>query len=244
MRRVSLFITCLADVFYPQVGQSVVEVLERCGVSVDFPQKQTCCGQPAYNSGYHSEARLAAINTIEAFADSETVIAPSGSCVSMIRHYYPTLFQNDPEWQSQAIELANKTYEFTEYLVQVLGIQDLGAAFPAKAAFHSSCHMSRGLGLNEEPRQLLQKVEGLVVEDLPYCQDCCGFGGTFSAKMSEISEAMVDEKIKHFESTGASVLIGADLGCLMNIEGRMHRLGRTAEVLHVAEILAKGRGNS
>lgn len=239
--KASLFITCLADVFFPDVGKSVVDVLESCGVEVDFPAAQTCCGQPAYNSGFHQDARKAAKQMIEAFETSESVVAPSGSCAAMIRHYYPGLFKDDPVMQARAEALAAKTYEFSEYLVQVLGVTDFEADCEAEATYHSSCHMARGLGITEEPHTLLQNVKGLRMHDLPYCQDCCGFGGTFAAKMSEISEAMVDEKIKHIESTGAELLIGSDMGCLMNIGGRLRREGKNIAVRHVAEVLAEGR---
>ncbi|MBP1935066.1 (Fe-S)-binding protein [Ammoniphilus resinae] len=238
--KVSLFITCLADVFYPKVGMNVVEVLRSYGVEVDFPQDQTCCGQPAFNSGYHKEARESARQLIKAFADSPMVVTPSGSCASMIRHYYPDLFKDEPEWKERAIELADKTYEFSEFLVHVLKVEDIEAKFPAHATYHHSCHMSRGLGLKGEPIKLLGQVEDLEMEDLPYCNDCCGFGGTFAAKMSDISEKMVDEKIKNIETTGADVLIGSDMGCLMNIGGRLRRLGKEVRVMHVAEVLAEG----
>ncbi|UFJ38934.1 (Fe-S)-binding protein [Brevibacillus humidisoli] len=238
--KVSLFITCLADVFFPEVGKSVVEVLERQGVEVDFPQAQTCCGQPAYNSGYQREAKEAAKQMIKAFASSQYVVAPSGSCAAMIRHYYPRLFEQEPEWRNQAEELAKKTYEFSEFLVRVLGAAELDACYPATAAYHQSCHMCRGLGIQEEPLKLLQSVEGLEQKELPYAQDCCGFGGTFASKMSSISEAMVDEKIRHLEETEASLLIGSDMGCLMNIAGRLQRTGKSIRAMHVAEVLAKG----
>ncbi|GEN36421.1 (Fe-S)-binding protein [Aneurinibacillus danicus] len=238
--RVSLFITCLSDVFFPNVGQSVVKVLERYGAQVDFPQAQTCCGQPAYNSGYHREAREAARHMIDVFADSNYVVAPSGSCVAMIRHYYPELLKEEPTWREKAEALAKKTYEFSEFLVQVLQVDRIDASLHASATYHHSCHMSRGLGIKEEPAALLEQVNGLEMEELPYCQDCCGFGGTFAAKMSTISEAMVDEKIKHIEETGANVLIGSDMGCLMNIGGRLRRTGKDVQVMHVAEVLAQG----
>lgn len=240
LMKVSLFITCLADVFFPQVGKSVVDILEHCGVEVDFPEGQTCCGQPAYNSGYQKETREVAKQMIEAFAHSEYVVTPSGSCASMVRHYYPEMFQDEPEWRERAASLAAKTYELTEFLVRILGVTDVGAELCEKATFHQSCHMSRGLGIKDEPLALLSHVNGLTVKELPYCQDCCGFGGTFAAKMSPISESMVDDKIKHVEATGANLLIGADLGCLMNIGGRLRRVGKDIQVMHVAEVLAKG----
>lgn len=238
--KVSLFITCLSDVFFPHVGKSVVEVLEENGCEIDFPEEQTCCGQPAYNSGYHDEAKEGAKQLIKAFRHSQYVVTPSGSCASMIRHYYEDLFKDDPEWYPGAVDLARKTYEFSEFLVKVLGITDVQAKFEAKATYHHSCHMSRGLGVKEEPIKILNNVEGLQLEELPYCNDCCGFGGTFAAKMTPISEAMVDEKIKNVESTGAEILIGSDMGCLMNIGGRLRRTGKDIKVKHVAEILAEG----
>ena len=238
--KVSLFITCLADIFFPQVGKNVVEILEHCGAEVDFPERQTCCGQPAYNSGYQKEAREAAKQMIQAFAHSEYVVTPSGSCASMVKHEYVEMFRNDPEWQQKAVQLAAKTYELTDFLVNVMRVDDLGSQCPRKATFHASCHMSRGLGIKQEPLLLLSRVRGLELEALPHCEDCCGFGGTFAAKMSPISQAMVDEKIRNIESTGADLLIGADLGCLMNIGGRLRRQGKDIEVMHVADVLAKG----
>lgn len=233
---VSLFITCLGEVFYPNVGKDVVEVLERFGCNVEFPKGQTCCGQPAYNSGYRKEAILAAKHMIKAFEGSEYVVTPSGSCAAML-HEYKSLFNDNPEWRVRAEALAYKTYEFTQFLVEVLKIEDVGAKYPAKATYHTSCHMTRLLGVEDAPFKLLKHVEGLEMEPLKNCHDCCGFGGTFAVKMASISEQMVDEKIRHTEATGADVLIGADSGCLMNIKGRMDRLGKPIEVMHIAQIL-------
>lgn len=238
--KVALFITCLADAFYPKVGMSVVNVLQKLGVEVEFPKEQTCCGQPAYNSGFHKDAMKAAKQVILAFENSETVVTPSGSCAAMIHHYYPVLFESDPVWRDKAQNLADKTHEFSDFLVNVLKVEDLNAKLESTATYHHSCHMIRGLEIEEEPIALLSQVEGLTVKELPYCKDCCGFGGTFAAKMSDISERMVDEKIKNITSTGASVLIGSDLGCLMNIGGRMRRTGKEIEIMHVAEVLEKG----
>lgn len=238
--KVSLFITCLSDVFFPEVGKNVVEMLERYGVEVDFPKEQTCCGQPAYNSGYQKDAKEAAQHMIKQFEASEYVVGPSGSCVSMVRHYYPELFKDDPEWHRKSVALAKKTYEFSEFLVRVLGVTELASKLEGTCTYHHSCHMARGLGVKEEPTKLLSQVEGLELKELPYSEDCCGFGGTFATKMSDISQAMVDEKVRHIESTGANILIGSDMGCLMNIAGRMRRTGKEIQVMHVAEILAKG----
>lgn len=238
--KVDLFITCLADAFYPQVGMSVVNVLERLGVDVEFPKEQTCCGQPAYNSGYQKDAMKAAKQVILAFENSETVVTPSGSCAAMIHHYYPKMFVGDPVWRDKAQSLADKTYEFSDFLVNVLKVENVNAKLESLATYHHSCHMIRGLEIQEEPSALLSQVEGLTVKELPYCNDCCGFGGTFAAKMSDISERMVDEKINNIISTEAKILIGSDLGCLMNIGGRMRRTGQDIEIMHVAEVLDKG----
>ena len=238
--KVSLFITCLSDVFFPQVGKSVVEIMNQCGVELDFPEGQTCCGQPAYNSGYQEDAKLAAKQMIKAFEHSEYIVTPSGSCASMVHHYYKGMFKGDSEWYEKAVHLADRTYELTDFLVNVLGKNDWKSKLVEKAVFHQSCHMSRALGIKEEPLKLLSQVEGLDIKELPYCQDCCGFGGTFAVKMSSISETMVDEKIKHIEATEANLLIGADMGCLMNIGGRLRRKNKNIQVLHVAEVLAKG----
>ena len=234
--KVSLFITCLADVFYPGVGKDAVEVLERLGCDIDFPQTQTCCGQPAYNSGYHKESREVAKHMIKTFDHADYVVTPSGSCGAMI-HEYPHLFQDDPVWKERAEKLTAKTFEFTQFIVDVLGVEDVGAVFPAKATYHTSCHMTRLLGVKEAPMKLLENVEGLQYASLPNKEICCGFGGTFSVKMVPISEQMVNEKIEHIEETGAQVLIGADCGCLMNIGGRIERQGKPIKVMHIAQVL-------
>ncbi|MET3697602.1 L-lactate dehydrogenase complex protein LldE [Bacillus oleivorans] len=234
--KVSLFITCLGEVFFPNIGKDVVEVLERLGCEVDFPKAQTCCGQPAYNSGYRKEAIKAAKHMIKTFEQSDYVVSPSGSCASMF-HEYKTLFEDDMVWRERAQALAGKTYEFTQFIVDVLKVEDVGATYPAKATYHSSCHMTRLLGVENAPMKLLNHVKDLQLVPLNNSYDCCGFGGTFSVKMSPISEQMVDEKIRHIENTEATVLIGADNGCLMNIRGRVNRLGKPIEIKHIAEIL-------
>ncbi|HEU5139952.1 MAG TPA: (Fe-S)-binding protein [Bacillales bacterium] len=234
--KVSLFITCLGEVFYSGVGKDVVEVLERLGCEVDFPKGQTCCGQPAFNSGYRKDAMKSAKQMIKAFANSEYVVTPSGSCAAMVKEYRK-LFEDQPEWQEKASRLAEKTYEFTQFLVEILQVEDIGAKFPAKATYHTSCHMTRLLGVGDAPMKLLNHVKGLELKPLANSYDCCGFGGTFAVKMKRISEQMVDEKIRHIEESDADVLIGADSGCLMNIKGRLDRLGKKTEVKHIAQIL-------
>lgn len=234
--KVTLFITCLADVFYPGVGQDVVDILERHGCEVDFPENQTCCGQPAYNSGYHKDTKNVAKHMITTFAHSDYIVSPSGSCTMMF-HEYVHLFEDEPEWKEKAQQLAEKTFEFTQFLVDVLKVEDVGAVFSAKATYHTSCHMTRLLGVKEPPMKLLKNVKGLEFEELPNKEICCGFGGTFSVKMMPISEQMVDEKVQHIEETKAEVLIGADCSCLMNIGGRIDRQGKPIKVMHIAQVL-------
>ncbi|MFJ9498133.1 (Fe-S)-binding protein [Brevibacillus centrosporus] len=238
--KVSLFITCLSDALYPRVGEAMVRILARHGIEVHFPEAQTCCGQPAFNSGYWDEARTSAQTLIQAFADSDYVISPSGSCTGMIHHYYPKLFENDPQLLAKANALREKTYEFTQFLVNVLGITDLGAVFPHKVTYHPSCHGSRLLGIKQEPLQLMEQVKGLDLVPLPFAEDCCGFGGTFAVKMSDISGAMVTEKADHVLETEAEVLVGLDLGCLMNISGNLRFRGKPVRVMHLAELLYEG----
>lgn len=238
--RVSLFVTCLADMMYPDVAESVVRLLHRYGCEVDFPELQTCCGQPAFNSGYQDEAREVARNLIRAFEHSDYVVSPSGSCTGMVHHYYPQLFENEPEWKAKAEVFVEKTYEFTQFLVRVLGVKDVGAYFPEKVTYHPSCHASRLLGIKEEPQELLSNVKGLEFVDLPHKEDCCGFGGTFAVKMADMSEAMVCEKAANICATNASVLVGTDMGCLMNIDGRLNKENRPMRVMHIAQLLEEG----
>ncbi|MFC4798457.1 (Fe-S)-binding protein [Neobacillus sp. GCM10023253] len=234
--RVSLFVTCLVDMFQGNVGKSSVELLEELGCEIDFPESQVCCGQPSYNSGYVKESKEAMKRMIEAFEDAEYVVSPSGSCAFMFKEY-PHIFNGDPVWEPKARKLAEKTYELTQFIVDVLKVEDVGATFEGNATYHTSCHMTRLLGVNEAPMTLLKHVKGLKFTELPGKEQCCGFGGTFSVKMAQISEQMVDEKVCHVEETGADYLIGADAGCLMNIGGRIDRKGKPVKVLHIAEVL-------
>ncbi|MGW9125803.1 (Fe-S)-binding protein [Paenibacillus chitinolyticus] len=238
--KVSLFITCLSDLVYPRVGQAMVRLLARYGIQVHFPEVQTCCGQPAFNSGYWDDARKSARTLLEAFDDSDFVLSPSGSCTGMVQHYYPKLFQDDPEMLAKAEALREKTYEFTQFLVGVLGVTDLGAVFPHRVTYHPSCHGTRLLGIKDEPASLLEHVRGLELVPLPHAEDCCGFGGTFAVKMSDISGAMVAEKSDHVLETEAEVLVGLDMGCLMNISGNLLYRGRPVKVMHLAELLEEG----
>ncbi|MFB4162138.1 (Fe-S)-binding protein [Geomicrobium sp. JSM 1781026] len=233
---VSLFITCLGDHFYPNAGRATVELLERFDCDVDFPASQTCCGQPAFNSGYHEDAKKAVKQTITAFQDSEYVVTPSGSCAAML-HEYSHLLSDDKEWEQKAEALAEKTFEVTEFLVNVLGVQDTGARFQGTATYHTSCHMTRLLGVKDAPMKLLENVKGLEMIDLPNKHDCCGFGGTFAVKMPQISTEMVQEKADCVRETNADILIGADAGCLMNIGGKLSREKSGVRVMHITEVL-------
>ena len=234
--KVSLFITCLSDVFASNVGKATVEILERAGCKVDFPDAQTCCGQPAYNSGYLKNTKETMKHMMKVFRHSEYVVGPSGSCIAMLREY-EDIFRGDPEWEEEAKKLAEKSFELTQFLVDVLGIVDVGSNFKGKVTYHPSCHMTRLLGVKDAPKKLLGNIKGVELVDLPQGEDCCGFGGTFSVKNAVISGRMVQEKVDHVVETEAEYLVGGDMACLMNIGGRLSREGRNVKVVHLAEIL-------
>ncbi|GAB0169365.1 (Fe-S)-binding protein [Lysinibacillus sp. CTST325] len=234
--KITLFVTCLVDMFQGDVGKAVVEVLERLGCDLDFPENQICCGQPAYNSGYVKDSKNAIKKMIMAFEHAEYVVSPSGSCAYMFKEY-PEVFKGDPVWEPKAQALADKTYEFTQFIVDVLKVEDVGAQLEGKATYHTSCHMTRLLGVTDAPFKLLNQVKGLQYVELPGKERCCGFGGTFSVKMGNISGEMVNEKVQNIEETGVDILIGADAGCLLNIGGRINRQGKPIKVMHIAEVL-------
>jgi L-lactate dehydrogenase complex protein LldE len=235
---VQLFATCILDTIYPETGEAVVRVLERAGVKVEFPAGQTCCGQPAFNAGERSLARQMAIHTIQVFEPAPgPVVIPSGSCAAMIRHGYPELFADDPEWLPRAKALAARTYEFSEFLVDYLGVTDLGARYPGKITYHSSCHLLRELGVDRQPRQLLQAVKDAEFVELEGTSECCGFGGVFSVEHGEISAAMLERKLANLENSGAPVVVSCDAGCITNINGGLHRKNMTQKALHIADIL-------
>jgi L-lactate dehydrogenase complex protein LldE len=221
----------------------MVKVLDRLAIPMVFPEDQTCCGQPAFNSGYRREARSAARRFIEIFSSAQVIVCPSGSCVHMVRHHYPELFDDDPVWQAKAREIAGKTFEFTEFLVDHLGLDGVEGYFSHQVTYHDSCHLSRGLGIARQPRTLLGSIDGLELLEMVGSDTCCGFGGTFAVNYPDISTAMVDEKIDNILATGAEVVTGCDISCLMNIEGRLSRRGEAVKVLHIAEILASTRGD-
>lgn len=237
--KVSLFIPCLVEQFHPQVGEAAAEVLRRLGVELMYPEGQTCCGQPSYKVGLRRQALRLARRFIQLFEGSEAVVAPSGSCVSMVRNYYPELFRDEPRWHDRSVELGSRVYEFTEFIVKVLGVHDVGASWSGKAAYHDSCQVSRALGIREEPRTLLSHVAGLELVEMEQADVCCGFGGSFSLQFPKISEALVREKVSRVLATGAQFLVSAEISCLMNIGGYLQKQGHPVRALHIAEVLAQ-----
>ncbi|MGO4572922.1 (Fe-S)-binding protein [Microvirga sp. 2TAF3] len=235
--RVGLFVTCLVDLMRPSIGFASVKLLEDAGCTVEVPV-QTCCGQPAYNSGDRGTTRDLAEQVIEAFRGYDYVVAPSGSCAGMIKAHYPELFDDDPNWLPKANELAARTYELTSFLVDVLGVTKVDAAFNGAVTYHDSCSGLRELRVKTQPRKLLASMEGVTLVEMDESDVCCGFGGTFAVKYSDISGAIVDAKAKNIEATHAPTLLAGDLGCLMNMAGKLSRDGKPIAVRHVAEILA------
>jgi L-lactate dehydrogenase complex protein LldE len=229
-------VTCLGDVFFPKVGLATVRLLRRLGVEVDFPAAQTCCGQPHFNSGYHADTRILAQHTIQAFAGDRLIVTPSGSCAAMVKLEYPELFHEDLVWHGRAEDLAHRTHELSDFLVNVLHVDDVAARFPGKVTYHMACHL-RGLGLESEPERLLRNVKDLEYVPLERSDECCGFGGSFSVRFPEISGAMVRDKASFIEKTGADAVVATDAGCLMNIAGCLHRRGSPIKAMHLAEIL-------
>lgn len=238
--RISLFITCLGNSLYPDLGVAMAKIFTYLGHQVDFPSGQTCCGQVAFNSGYFDDARSVARTLIDSFEGSEVVVGPSGSCIGMIHDNYPFLFQDDPIYREKAADLKAKSYEFSQFLVNILKHPDLGATYKAKATYHPSCHATRLLGIRDEPLAILAQVRGLETLPLPEAQLCCGFGGTFSVKMPLISEAMVAEKAQHVLESGAELLLGLDMGCLMNISGYLEKHGHPMPAKHIIQLLEEG----
>ncbi len=236
--RTGFFVTCLVDLMRPSVGFAAVDLLEDAGCDVHVPSAQTCCGQPAFNSGDVASTLPIARQVIEAFADYDYVVVPSGSCAGMIRTHYPELFENDFSWRRRALDLADRTYELTTFLADVAHWTGPDATPSGKVTYHDSCSGLRELGIREQPRKLLAQLENVELVELPDANVCCGFGGTFCVKYDDISTRMVDEKVGNVVATGAPVLLGGDLGCLLNIAGRLRRRGDTTRVYHVAEWLA------
>ena len=236
--KVTIFIPCFVDMCYPQVGISMVKVLERLGHTVEYPDELSCCGQPAFNTGYWPETREVAVKVIDRLKDAEVVVIPSGSCGAMIKTFYPQLFADTPYAQA-ANDLSAKFFEFSDFLVTKLGVTDVGASFPAKVTFHDGCHGLRELGAKKQPRALLAKVKGLELVEMGEAETCCGFGGTFSAKFPMISTAMGEVKCASSVETGADYIVSLDSSCLMHIQGLVDRQGKKIKTLHLAEVLAK-----
>ena len=234
--RVSLFVTCLVDQIWPSIGTSTVKVLRRAGCDVSFDARQTCCGQPAFNTGYRKEARALARHWIEVFEGAETVVCPSGSCTAMV-HHIPELFSDDDPWRARARGLAERTHELGSFLVNVLGVDDLGATFEGRVTWHDACHGLRDLGIKSEPRRLIAHVRGAELVEMPNADACCGFGGTFSVKYPEISVAILDGKIAAIEQAGVQAVVSADASCLLQIGGRLRRTRSKVHTLHLAELL-------
>ncbi len=239
-KTVTLFIQCLVDGIYPEVGEAMVKIFRNLGFDLACPTQQTCCGQPAFNAGYRREARVAAKRFIEIFETADTIICPSGSCVTMVRHHSPELFKDDVSWLQRAGQVADKTYELTQYLVDVLEVDDLGARYDGKITYHDSCHLLRNLRVKDQPRRLLRNVSGADFVEMYDSDKCCGFGGSFSVKYADISAAMVEDKVNNIIDSGADTVVGCDMGCLMNIQGMLSRKGSDIKVMHVAQILAGG----
>ena len=237
--RVSLFITCLVDQLWPSVGTSTVEVLRRAGCEVVFDERQTCCGQPAFNTGYRTEARKLAKRFIEIFEEGKTdaVVSPSGSCTAMVHHFHE-LFPDDEPWRKRAESVAERTYELSSFLVNVIGVAEVGASFQGRVTWHDACHGLRDLNVRNEPRQLLQSVRGIQFVELANADACCGFGGTFSVKYPEISVAILDQKIEAIEKAGVRAVVAGDASCLMQIGGRLTRRKSAVRAMHLAEVLA------
>lgn len=238
MPRIQLFVTCLVDSFYPQTGEAIVDILHRLGIDVDFARDQTCCGQPPFNAGLQAEARPIIEHTIQVFEKTTgDIVLPSGSCAHMMKHGYLELFRDDPVWLPRAQALANRVYEFTEYLVDKLGVTDLGARWDGVLTYHPSCHTLRGMKIDRQPRALLANVKGAQVVDLPSAEDCCGFGGIFSLEHPELSAELLSRKISNLESSQSPTLVVTETGCLMHIAGGLHRQKKKQKVMHIAEVL-------
>jgi len=234
--KIQLLVPCLVDQLAPQIGEAVVRVLEALGHEVLFPETQTCCGQPAFNDGFPADAAVLAARTVAIFAAPLPVVVPSGSCTSMLRRFYPELLGQGPSGDA-ARALAARTYEFSEFLVRVLGVTDVGARWSGRVTYHDSCHLLRELGVRDEPRHLLAAVRGLELVEMPHADHCCGFGGAFAAKFPEVSAAIMETKLAAIATTTVDAVVANDTGCLMQLAGGLRRRGSPIRTLHLAEIL-------
>ena len=238
MTTIQLFITCLVDSFYPKTGEAIVDIFHRLGIGVEFTPEQTCCGQPHFNAGLRAEARPIAEHTIQVFEKIKgDIVVPSGSCAHMMKHGYLELFADDPLWLPRAQVLATRIYEFTEYIVDKLGVTDLGAHWDGTLTYHSSCHTLRGMNIDRQPRALLANVKGATIVELPEVESCCGFGGIFSMEHPELSAEWLKRKISNLEKTQSPTLVVSESGCLMHIAGGLHRQKKSQKVIHIAEVL-------
>jgi L-lactate dehydrogenase complex protein LldE len=237
-QRVSLLVTCIIDQLFPEIGLAAADVLERLGYTVDFPEAQTCCGQPAFNSGYRPEAKEVACRCLRAFRDAEYVVVPSGSCASMVVNHFDELFCSDPKLLEETQQLKPRVWEFSKFLVEVARVGDIGARYEGVVTFHDSCHGLREMKIKEEPRFLLSQVDGLTLQEMDVAEECCGFGGTFSVKFPALSGAMLRTKIESIMRTGAGTVIGIDASCLLHIRGGLSRAGQSVKTMHLAQILA------
>jgi L-lactate dehydrogenase complex protein LldE len=243
--KAQLFITCLNEQFFPGVLEKMVALLERVGVEPVFPPEQTCCGQAFFNGGFQNEARKIASGWLRTFGRSDLpVVSPSGSCVDMVHHHYPDLFPEGTPEHALAKDLAGRTYEFTQFLVNVLHVTDLGACYPHRVTYHASCHLLRGLRAEHEPKELLRQVRGLELVQLADEQVCCGFGGVFSVVYPPVSQAMMESKLRNIQASGAEAVVACDAGCLMNIAGGLHKAGSPVKALHIIDVLASQEGGT
>lgn len=237
MPDVSLFIPCTVDLLLPSIGEATVSLLRRLGINPTYHKKQTCCGQPAFNAGFRKEAKRLAKHFINVFCDDGIIVSPSGSCVFMVKQQYPLLFEDEPEWLQRTEELSQRIFELTQYLVDVLKVEDVGASYSGKVAYHESCHINRCLNISEQPKKLINAVKGAEPVPLDQADVCCGFGGEFSGRYPEISEAMVSEKVENYINSKADLLLLCEPGCLLNIGGFLSRHNPDKKVMHIANFL-------
>lgn len=237
-RRVAIFVTCIVDQLFPNAGMAMVDVLEQLGYEVEFRPAQTCCAQPAFNSGFHDQARPVAEHFLDVFSDAETIIVPSGSCTSMIKHHYAELFANDPKNLARVDSIVPRVWEFSQFLLNSADLDKLSPRFPHKVTYHDSCHALRELKLKDAPRLLLKRVQDLELVEMEAAEECCGFGGTFSVKFAQISGAMARTKVDSILQTGATHVVSLDSSCLMQLRGALSRGGHNIETVHLAEVLA------
>jgi len=238
--KASLFITCLIDIFFPQIGESIIKILKKLNIEANFPEDQTCCGQPSFNNGFHNDTKILAERFLSIFKENQFIITPSGSCASMIKVYYKELFKNNPKILELAYQASSRTFELSEFLVNILKKEDLGAVYNGRVTYHDSCHLLRELKIKDEPRKLIKSVKGVEFIEMNLHDTCCGFGGTFSIKFPDISASILDEKIDNILKSGADTIVSTDMGCLMQIGGALSRRGIPIKTMHIAELLASG----